>query len=142
MIEYEEYRVADPDSLETPAMLVFEEKVDGNINALCELVGGGENLMVHVKTHKSAAIVEKQIAAGIAGFKCATLKELEMVLAAGAQTAILAYQMAQRVKVERFADLAAAYPEAHPCAVISAPLHLDLLAAVAAERQQKLEVMG
>jgi len=141
MIEYEGYKVADPDALETPAMLVFEEKVDGNIKAVCELVGGGENLMVHVKTHKSAAVVQKQMDAGIAGFKCATLKELEMVLAAGAQTVILAYQMAQRIKVERFADIAVAYPEAHPCAVISAPVHLELLAAVAQERQQKLEVM-
>lgn len=74
MIEYAGYKVADPDALETPAMLVFESLVDHNISALCELAGGGQNLMVHVKTHKSAAITRKKLEAGIAGFKCATLK--------------------------------------------------------------------
>jgi 3-hydroxy-D-aspartate aldolase len=54
-------------------------------------VGGAHNLIAHVKTHKSEAIVRKQIEFGIEGFKCATLKELEMVLQAGAQKAILSY---------------------------------------------------
>lgn len=141
MIEQEGYKVADPDGLETPAMLVFKEKVDHNIRAVCELVGGGQNLMVHVKTHKSAPLARKQLEAGIAGFKCATLKELEMVLEVGAKEAILAYPMAQQRKVERFADLAAAYKEASVYAAISVSEHLDLLGKVAAERQQTLKVM-
>ncbi|HCV25630.1 MAG TPA: threonine aldolase, partial [Candidatus Latescibacteria bacterium] len=103
MIEQDPYRIADPDGLETPAMVVFEEMVDHNIAALCDMVGGAANLMVHVKTHKSEAIARKQLAVGIAGFKCATLRELEMALEAGAPEAILAYPMVQRRKVERFA---------------------------------------
>ena len=80
MLEFGDYKIEDPDGLETPAMVVFEAKLDGNIAAVCELVGGGQNLVVHVKTHKSEAVTRKQIEAGVAGFKCATLKELEMVL--------------------------------------------------------------
>lgn len=91
MIEHDPYFIADPDAIETPAMVLFQDQVDANIQALCDLVGGGENLFVHVKTHKSEAITRKQIAAGVAGFKCATLRELEMTLDAGATQAILAY---------------------------------------------------
>ena len=141
MIEYEGYKVGDPDALETPAMLVFEAQLNHNIQALCELAGGARNLMVHVKTHKSEAVTRKQIEAGISAFKCATLKELEMVLAAGAAEAVLAYPMVQACKVERFAELTAAHPQAQVCTLVSAPLHLQLLSRAAAGRDQVLEVM-
>lgn len=142
MIEHEPYRIAEPDGLETPAMVVFEKQLDDNIAALCELVGGGANVMVHVKTHKAEAVARKQLAAGVAGFKCATLKELEMCLEAGAPEAILAYPMVQRLKVERFAELAAAHPSARVHAVAGAPCHVAALAAVADERGQRLRVMA
>ena len=141
MIECEGYRLSDPEGLETPAMLVFEEMLDHNIRTVCDLAGGGENLMVHVKTHKSAQVARKQLEAGVAGFKCATLKELEMVLQVGAEEAILAYPMAQRRKVERFADLSAAHGEARVCAVVSAREHLALLEETAGDREQPLKVM-
>ena len=141
MIAIEDYRVADPDRLETPAMLLFEDLVDHNIRAVCDMVGGGENLIPHVKTHKSEAIARKQVEAGIAGFKCATLKELEMVLGAGAQKAILSYPQVQERKVERFCDLTASFPDAWIATIVSRPAHLDVLATVSARRQQPLRVM-
>ena len=80
MITCQNYRVADPDALETPAMLLFQDIMDQNIRSVCEMVGGAQNLIAHVKTHKSEAVTRRQVEAGINGFKCATLKELEMVL--------------------------------------------------------------
>lgn len=141
MIECAGYKLGDPDALETPSMLVFEDAVDHNIRTVCELAGGGQNLMLHVKSHKSAAITRKLMDAGIAGFKCATLKELEMVLAEGARHAILSYAMVQRRKVERFAKLAAAHPDARTYAIVSRQEHFDLLAEIAGERRQPLKVM-
>ena len=141
MIVHDDYKLGDPDALETPAMLVFEELVDGNIRTMCELAGGAENLMVHVKTHKAAAITRKKIDAGVAGFKCATLKELEMVLEEGGQEAIMAYPLVQQRKVERFAALVAAYPEARIHAIVSTQLHIDVLGRVAAENQRVLKAM-
>ena len=141
MIEYGEYKVADPDAIETPAMLVFDEQLSHNIRSLCELVEGGQNLMVHVKTHKSEAIARRQLEAGVAGFKCATLKELEMVLEVGASEAILAYPLIQRSKVERLAELVGAHPEASVCVTVSVREHLEVLGAVAGERQQTLRGM-
>lgn len=141
MLECEGYGIADPEAIETPAMVVFQARLEANIAALCELVGGGQHLMVHVKTHKSEAVTRQQIAAGVAGFKCATLKELEMVLEAGASEAILAYPMAQAVKVRRFCDLVARHGEARVHATASVPLHVDLLEQGAAERSAQVSVM-
>ena len=141
MIEFKDYKVGDPDALETPAMLVFEQLVDDNIRTMCEMAGGAENLMVHVKTHKSAAITRKKVEAGIAGFKCATLKELEMVLDEGGQEVVMAYPLVQRRKVERFAALVTAHPEARIHAIVSTQQHVDVLGQVATTGQQALEVM-
>ena len=141
MIEYQGYKVADPEGLETPAMVIFEEKLDHNIKTVCELVGGGENVMVHVKTHKSAAVTKKQLEAGVAGFKCATLKELEMVLEVGGKEAVLSYPLVQKSKVERLADLIKEYPESLVYAMASAARHVELLGAVAQERQIQVAVL-
>lgn len=141
LIEFDNYRVANPDALETPAMLVFQDLADYNIRSVCDLVGGGENLIAHVKTHKAEAIVRKQVEQGIAGFKCATLKELEMVLDAGASRAILAYPQCQEIKVERLSDISAAHPDAWIAAIISTPFHLEVISRVATRREQALQVM-
>jgi len=141
MITCQGYNVADPDALETPAMLLFQDELDHNIRNVCEIVGGGGNLITHVKTHKSEAVARKQIEFGIEGFKCATLKELEMVLQAGARRAILAYPQVQERKIERLCDLASSFPDTWIATIISAPRHLEMLTTVATRRKQSLRVM-
>ncbi len=141
MITWQDYSVADPDAFETPAMLLFEDKMDHNIRSVCELVGGGQNLIAHVKTHKSEAVARKQVELGIDGFKCATLKELEMVLQAGARKAILSYPQGQERKIERLCDLTSSYPDAWIATIVSTPFHLDVLATVAARRKLSLRAM-
>ena len=141
MITWQDYAVADPDALETPAMLVFQDMMNNNISDICELVGGGENLIAHVKTHKAEAVVRKQVELGIGGFKCATLKELEMVLEAGARKAILSYPQCQEIKIERLCDLVSSNPDAWIAAIVSSPFHLNVLATVATRREQSLRVM-
>jgi D-serine deaminase-like pyridoxal phosphate-dependent protein len=141
MITYENYCVADPDALETPAMLLFQDVMDHNIRSVCELVGGGRNQIAHVKTHKSEAVARRQIELGIHGFKCATLKELEMVLRAGACKAVLSYPQGQEIKIERLCDLSSSYPDAWIAAIVSSPFHLNVLATVATRREQSLRVM-
>ena len=141
MIAWDNYLIAEPDALPTPAMLLFEDLVDHNIRSVCELANGGENLFTHVKTHKSEAIVRKQIAAGIDSFKCATLTELEMVMRAGARRAILAYPQTQAGKIDRLLEVLASYPQAWIATIASAHPHIEMLGNAASRRRQHLPVM-
>ena len=141
MITWQNYCVAHPDALETPAMLIFQDVMEHNIRSVCQLVGGGQNLITHVKTHKSEAVARKQIEQGIEGFKCATLKELEMVLQAGARKAILAFPQGQECKIERLFDLISSYPDAWVAALVSSTFHLNILATVATRRKRSIGVM-
>ncbi len=141
MIKFKDYCVADPEGLETPAMLLFQDVMEHNIQSVCEIAGGSRNLVVHVKTHKSEAVARRLVEHGIDCFKCATLKELEMVLQAGARKAILAYPQVQRRKVERLCDLSSSYPDAWIGVTVSSPRHIEPLATAANRRKQSLRVM-
>ena len=141
MITLDGYRVAKPDDLPTPAMIVYRDLVSHNIRSVCEVANGGQNLFTHVKTHKSLAITRMQIAMGIDQFKCATLTELEMILQAGARRAILAYPLTQKCKIERLLELAAIYPDPWIATIASSPIHLEMLGDVAARRGQRQPVM-
>jgi D-serine deaminase-like pyridoxal phosphate-dependent protein len=134
-------RIAKPDDLPTPAMVVFQDHVRHNIRSVCEVAGGGQNLFTHVKTHKSRAVTCMQIEMGIDQFKCATLAELDMVLEAGARKAILSHPLTQRCKIERLLELAAAHADRCIAAIASSPVHLEMLGEVTSRRGQKLPVM-
>ena len=141
MLEIGAYRIADPDALSTPVMLVFEELVDHNIRTVVELAGGAQNLFAHAKTHKSEAITRKQIGAGIDSFKVATLRELEMVLRAGARRAILACPVAGPNKVEMLLDLTEQFPDRWVAAIAGSGTHIELLGSAAGRRDNRLPVM-
>ena len=54
------FRLSEPEEarVDTPALIVFPERVRRNIDAMLEIAGGPERLRPHVKTHKMAEIVD------------------------------------------------------------------------------------
>ncbi|MGI9244063.1 MAG: D-TA family PLP-dependent enzyme [Verrucomicrobiales bacterium] len=81
------------DSIASPALLVWPDRVSYNVDRMIDQVGGDvERLRPHVKTHKMAEVVILQLQAGISKFKCATIAEAEMLAVAGALDILLAYQ--------------------------------------------------
>jgi D-serine deaminase-like pyridoxal phosphate-dependent protein len=140
-MKLEDYVVAKPEDIEIPALLVFEDKLENNIRATVELAEGAENLMPHVKTHKSADILRRQMAAGIKAFKCATLKEAEMIAQEGASEILLSYPLAQYKKAQRFVGLQRKYPRIKWFALASSPCHLVTMAQAALKAGVNVNVM-
>ncbi|HVU97861.1 MAG TPA: D-TA family PLP-dependent enzyme [Puia sp.] len=103
------YRIANVETLDTPALVVFPERVKENIRAAIAMTGSADRLRPHVKTHKSPDCTRLQLAAGITRFKCATIAEAEMLAIEGAPDVLLAYQPIGP-KAERFAQLIRKYP--------------------------------
>ena len=70
--------------LDTPALLLDLDAMERNIARMAQFAEDhGVRLRPHVKTHKSAAIAQRQLAAGAIGVSCATLGEAETMAAAG-----------------------------------------------------------
>lgn len=99
------------DELATPALLLFTDRVEHNIEALIEIAGSTDRLRPHVKTHKLPQVVAMHQAYGIAKLKCATIAEAEMVAECGIKDILLAYQPVGPNQ-GRLLALINAYPEA------------------------------
>ena len=81
------------DQLESPALLVYPDRIDENIRRMILMTGDAARLRPHAKTHKSSAVTKRYLAAGIDKFKAATVAEAETLAAAGAADVLLAYQL-------------------------------------------------
>jgi D-serine deaminase-like pyridoxal phosphate-dependent protein len=103
------YQIANIQTIDTPALVVYPERVKENIRLLKSMVRGVEWLRPHVKTHKMAEVVQLMLEEGIFKFKCATIAEAEMLAMAGAADVLLAYQPVGP-KIERLKRLVSAYP--------------------------------
>lgn len=114
------YRIDDPDSLLSPSLIVFEEIVRANLDAMVAMVGDPDRLRPHVKTHKMAAIVKMQEALGLHKHKCATIAEAEMIAEAGGRDVVVAYPLVGP-NPARLARLIEAYPGTVFRAVVDHP---------------------
>jgi len=103
------YTISDIERLDTPALVVYPDRVKENIRQAVAMVGDVARLRPHVKTHKSPEVTQMLLQAGVTQFKCATIAESEMLAQAGATDVLLAYQPIGP-KAVRFAALVRRYP--------------------------------
>ncbi len=103
------YQLSNPDQIDSPALLIFKDRVEHNIRKIVKMVDDVRRLRPHVKTHKSPEVTKLLMAAGIDKFKCATISELEMLSQLNAKDVLLAYQPTGP-KQDRILSLQLRYP--------------------------------
>ena len=103
------YTINNIEDLDTPALVVYPDRVRENIQRAISMVGSPARLRPHVKTHKSPAVTRLMLEAGIRQFKCATIAEAEMLATEGAPDVLLAYQPIGP-KIARLAALIRQFP--------------------------------
>lgn len=99
-----------PESTVTPALLVYPERIQYNIDLMIEMVGDVDRLRPHIKTHKTAEIIRMQLDSGISKFKCATIAEAELLAQNKAKDVLLAMQPVG-ANIDRFLRLIKKYPK-------------------------------
>ncbi len=105
------WTLENPETVDSPALLIYPERVKENIALLLSMVGGlAQNLRPHIKTHKAREPILLMKAAGIQKFKCATIAEAEMLASCGVTDILLAYQPVGP-KLDRYLKLVRHYPE-------------------------------
>ena len=80
-------------SVPTPALIYYQDVILDNTRKAIDIAGGAKYLWPHVKSHKSAEIVEMQCKMGIHRFKCATIAEAAMTAGTSATDILLAYPL-------------------------------------------------
>lgn len=104
------YELNDPDEIDSPALLIYKDRVASNIKTMIEIAGDARRLVPHIKTHKTPEIVKMHLTAGISQFKCATIAEAEMLADAGAENILIAYQL-NISKAKRLLSLIKKFPK-------------------------------
>ncbi len=104
------YVIDDIEDLDTPALVVYPERVKQNISLLKSMMDDVARLRPHVKTYKNKEVTQLMLKAGITKFKCATIAEAEMLAICKAPDVLLAYQPVGP-KLKRFVQLISKYPD-------------------------------
>jgi D-serine deaminase-like pyridoxal phosphate-dependent protein len=88
------YNIRNIEQADSPALVVYPERVRDNIRKAIAVSGSVNKLRPHVKTNKMSEVCGMMIQEGITRFKCATIAEAEMLAIAGAPDVLLACQPA------------------------------------------------
>src|SRR5690606_19336577 len=104
------YNIEEVENLDSPALVIYLDRVRRNIATLLSMVDDVNQLRPHVKTHKSPDITRLLLESGIQKFKCATIAEAEMLGQCNAPDVLLAYQP-MGPKIDRFLQLVDKYSQ-------------------------------
>jgi D-serine deaminase-like pyridoxal phosphate-dependent protein len=134
------FLVENAGKVETPALLIYPDRVEENIRRMVKMAGGAAKLRPHIKTHKLGQIVERQVAVGIKKFKAATIAEAEIAARWGAAEVLLAYQPVGP-NARRFVKLAGQFPRTAFACLVDDLEAARNLSYIAAQRKVKAAVM-
>ena len=132
------YHLTDPDTIDSPALLINPELVRHNIRETVRIASDVQRLRPHVKTHKMRAVTDLLLAEGITKFKCATLKEARMLAEAGAADVLLAYPVVGP-KATRLRQLAEEFPAIRFGCLVDSEVGARNLSAVFADAPKPID---
>ena len=134
------YAIADTGQILTPALIVFRDLVEANIDRMIAIAGNPDRLRPHCKTHKMREVVECQLDRGISKHKCATFAEAEMLVQAGARDVFLAYNLVGP-NIGRAVQFAATYPDVTFSVTVDHPAPLAAIGQAMASAGRSIDVL-
>jgi len=134
------YRLADADSVASPALLVHPDTIEENLRRMIAMAGSADRLRPHVKTHKMPQVIALQLRHGITKFKAATIAEAEMTAAAGGADILLAYP-AIGPNAARLAQLVTRFPRVRFRAIADSDEGVAAVGAAAAAAGVTIDVL-
>ncbi|MCX2718188.1 D-TA family PLP-dependent enzyme [Lentiprolixibacter aurantiacus] len=133
------YELKDTDQLVTPCLLVYPDRISKNIERMVEIAGTPSRLRPHIKTHKTAEIIQMQMDKGINQFKCATIAEAELLGNCKAPDVLLAMQPVG-FNIVRLFNLIETFPETRFSALVDCMEIREQLEQEARKRHIKLGI--
>jgi D-serine deaminase-like pyridoxal phosphate-dependent protein len=134
------YALENADEVDSPALLVYEERLNENLRRMVAQAGDPARLCPHVKTHKLPQVIARQIALGVRKFKAATIAEAEMCAASGAPHVLLAHAPVGP-RAERLVALLRAFPSTEFAAIIDDPEVARHLSGIVSRAGASLDVL-
>lgn len=128
------YKINNETGIPSPAILLYPDRIQANIQRMLAIAGGPGRLRPHVKTHKLPPVIRMQVEAGITRFKCATLAEAVMVAENGGTDILMAYPL-YGPAIGQLLELTGRYPAIRFAAIVDNMAQAD-------EMEQQAEAAG
>lgn len=135
----EGYSIRNVERIDSPLLVVYPDRVSGNIDLAKRIVGDPARLRPHVKTSKTTGVCRLLFNVGIRKFKCATIAEAEMLGQIAAPDVLLADQPVGSA-INRLLRLVRAYFTTHYACLIDQAAHASVIAARCAAEGITLDV--
>ena len=104
------YAIDGLESVVTPALAIYPDFVDANIETTLRLAGGNANRWrPHIKTAKLGFTMRRLVDHGVVNFKCSTSLELLVSCQSGARDVVVAYPMVG-ANADRVRGIAGQFP--------------------------------
>lgn len=133
------YIVENIGTIDSPALIVYKDRVLHNIRKALSVVKDPSHLRPHVKTNKMAEVCRMMMNEGITKFKCATIAEAEMLGSIGAQDVLFAFQPVGP-KVDRLLNLVKHFPQTKFSCLIDNIAAAEKLSERSQSKNLKMEV--
>lgn len=131
------YYINNSNEIPSPALMVYSDLMEKNIQAALNIAKDPSKLRPHVKTHKTREIVQIEMKYNIRKHKCATLAEAEMLAESGITDILIAYQLVGP-NIQRLVSLKERFPECDFKVLIDNSLAAEWLSE--AMKSNKMEV--
>ncbi|MEO8763853.1 MAG: D-TA family PLP-dependent enzyme [Ginsengibacter sp.] len=133
------YPIKDIDSVDSPALIIYPDRVKDNIREVISMIDEVQRLRPHVKTHKTREASVLMMDSGITRFKCATIAEAEMLGMVNAPDVLLAYQPVGP-KLKRFVELIKKYPSTKFSCLVDNLVAAESISGIAVEQGLEITV--
>lgn len=133
------YTLNNTEEVISPSLLIYKDRIIHNIETMIRMANGPHNLRPHIKTHKTAEIIQLQMDHGIDKFKCATIAEAELLAICKAPDVLLAMQPVG-TNMNRFASLIKTFSDVRFSALVDNIKTADLLGNIAAKNNLKIHL--
>jgi D-serine deaminase-like pyridoxal phosphate-dependent protein len=134
------YSIADASEIITPAMVVFADLVEENLDEMVRIAGDPRRLRPHCKTHKMREVIRMELERGITRHKAATFAEAEMLATAGVEDIFLAYNLVG-ANLRRAAAFMRKYPQVELLVTADHAVPLAALGQIMSEAGQSIQVV-
>lgn len=124
------YEIENASAVDSPALLVYVDRVKANIEMLIGSINDVSRLRPHVKTHKTREATLLMMDAGIHKFKCATLAEADMLGSCQASDVLLAYPLTEP-RLRKYFSIIKRYPLTSFSGIVDDQLVADHVSALA-----------
>ena len=133
------YTIQNVQEVDSPSIIIYQDRVERNIDTMIKQVSPIDRLIPHIKTNKMHEVVQLLLKKGINKVKTATISEAELAAKAGMKYVLIAHQLVGP-KQQRLFKLIESFPNTQFSTIVDDKSIVNQLSSLATKHQVTLHL--